>query len=256
MSEALMAADTSWVIALNDDTEVAAGWLSELRAVMLDRPEAWALSSRLVFYDAPDVVHSDGICVDTAGRPADLHGGQPVSELASQPFPIFGASAGAAAYRREVFAELGGFPADFFAYYEDVDLAWRARRRDLVSLCVPSAVVRHHVAATSGPRSGLKARLGARNYLWLIARNMTREDLSTARWQIVGYELAYVLASGRRIFAATAGAAQGVAGWRTHRSAAASFRVGDGVLGLEAHRGLRLAFLARYRRLRTRRGRG
>lgn len=40
---------------------------------------------------------------------------------------VFGPSAGAALYRRKMLEEVGLFDEDFFAYMEDVDLAFRGQ---------------------------------------------------------------------------------------------------------------------------------
>jgi len=44
--------------------------------------------------------------------------------------------------RREMVDDIGAFDDDFFMYYEDTDLAWRARLRDWKILYAPSALVR------------------------------------------------------------------------------------------------------------------
>lgn len=46
-------------------------------------------------------------------------------------------------FRREIFAEVGGFDESYFLYYEDVDLCRRLRRRGLDVRMVPSVDVIH-----------------------------------------------------------------------------------------------------------------
>ena len=54
-----------------------------------------------------------------------------------------------------VFLDAGGFDADYFAYFEDVDLGWRLWvMGERVALC-PAAVAYHH-------HNGTSARFGAR----------------------------------------------------------------------------------------------
>lgn len=45
--------------------------------------------------------------------------------------------------RREMVADVGAFDDDFFMYYEDTDLAWRARLGGWKVLYAPGAIVRH-----------------------------------------------------------------------------------------------------------------
>ncbi|MHC5079181.1 MAG: glycosyltransferase family 2 protein [Planctomycetota bacterium] len=63
------------------------------------------------------------------------------------PRPIFGPSAAVALWRRRTLEDVrvGNefLDRDFFLYYEDVDLAWRASRRGWDSLHVPEAIAWH-----------------------------------------------------------------------------------------------------------------
>ena len=93
-----------------------------------------------------------------------------IADLPAEPIPVFGPSAGAAAYRRDLLLELEGFDPAYFAYLEDADLAWRARMRGARAVWVPRARVRHRVSATAGRASPFQRRLLARNrwrFLWV-----------------------------------------------------------------------------------------
>ena len=70
--------------------------------------------------------------------------GQPAPPLDAPAHEVASVSGVAFAVRREVWDELGGFDAQYFAYCEDVDLslrAWQAGYRVVVD---PGAVVWHH----------------------------------------------------------------------------------------------------------------
>ena len=59
--------------------------------------------------------------------------------------------------------QVGGFDDTFFAFFEDVDVAWRARAHGWRTLYAPEAVVYHHHSAT--------ARHGSPAKLYLVGRN-------------------------------------------------------------------------------------
>jgi hypothetical protein len=67
--------------------------------------------------------------------------------------------------------QIGLFDADFFAYLEDVDLAWRAQAAGWRALYIPSARVIHHHSGTAIEGSPFKSRLLGRNKVWLVAKN-------------------------------------------------------------------------------------
>lgn len=83
---------------------------------------------------------------------------------------IFGPCAAAAAYRRELLDETGGFDEWLVSYLEDVDLAWRANLLGYHCRYVPEARIRHRISATAGQvRSSYWC---GRNFLLVLARDV------------------------------------------------------------------------------------
>jgi GT2 family glycosyltransferase len=181
-----------YVATLNNDAVPDPGWLAALvgAAAATDaRVGMWA--SRMVLAGRPGVLDSCGIAVDRVGIAWDLLGGQPTGSDRSLVEP-FGPCAGAALYRRAMLAEVGLFDDHFFAYLEDVDLAWRARRRGWRCRYVPAASVTHRHSATGGEGSWQKRYLLGRNKVWLLAKNYP--TVGMWRWLplVVLYDLAAV----------------------------------------------------------------
>ncbi|MEZ4582142.1 MAG: hypothetical protein R3A10_10995 [Caldilineaceae bacterium] len=92
-------------------------------------------------------------------------------------------------YARAMLDEIGGFGATFFAYLEDVDLAWRARLAGWRCLYQPQARVLHAHSATSGEGSPFKSYLLGRNKVWLLAKNYPQPWLTLYLPVIVVYDL-------------------------------------------------------------------
>ncbi len=68
----------------------------------------------------------------------------------TKPCRIFSACGGAALYRKSILDEIGVFDELFFAYYEDVDLSWRANSYGYKNVYCPTAKCRHICGATTG----------------------------------------------------------------------------------------------------------
>jgi GT2 family glycosyltransferase len=92
--------------------------------------------------------------------------------------------------RASVLADVGAFDERFFAYYEDVDLCWRARLRGWRVAYAPGAVARHVHRATTSRWSGRFVYYTERNrlmMLWKLApferatRELARAMAVTAR---------------------------------------------------------------------------
>jgi GT2 family glycosyltransferase len=177
------AATHEFVELLNDDTEVTPGW-AEAALAALAKPRVGAV--------APLVLTSDGQCtslpeVDSAGDRYFVGGiagkrghGRPLGPEHLRPGPVFGASASSAFYRREAFLAVGGFPASFGAYFEDVDLSFRLHRAGWQIVYEPASRVWHRVSSSYGPpRRDLLARQ-SRNEERVFWRNLPRGTLLRA----------------------------------------------------------------------------
>lgn len=170
-NQAIQATESEFVVTLNNDTEVAPEWLAELVKAADAQPTVGACASRMLFAHSPAVINSAGIALDRVGIAWDWRGGELDNPAEREPVDVFGACAGAALYRRSMLNEIGLFDGDFFAYLEDVDLAWRAQWAGWRALSVPTARVLHCHSGTGVEGSPFKNRLLGRNKVWLIAKN-------------------------------------------------------------------------------------
>ena len=170
-NQAFRSARGDYVATLNNDAWAEPNWLEELTRAMESDPHIGMCASKMLFADRPQIINSTGINLDWAGIAWDRRGGEVDTGQETEPVEVFGPCAGAALYRRAMLEELGGFDEDFFAYLEDVDLAWRARLAGWRCLYVPGAVVYHHHSATVGEGSYFKDYLLGRNKIWLVVKN-------------------------------------------------------------------------------------
>lgn len=185
------------VVTLNNDTVPAPGWLSALVAPFATNARLGATMSTMLFAHAPDRIASAGLRVARSGVAIDDLLGYRFTARRTAPRRIFGPSAGAAAYRRALFDDVGHFDESFFMYLEDVDLAWRARLRGWESLHVPLATVSHVYSASAGQGSALKSFHLARNHVWTLRKNyppalarrfapeIARYELGALAWAVV-----------------------------------------------------------------------
>jgi GT2 family glycosyltransferase len=209
INQGIEASDSRYVATLNNDTEVSPGWLAALVEAAESAGKAGMCASKMVFADRPDVINSTGICVDRVGIAWDRRGGEADDGDGGHPdgsgwLEVFGPCAGAALYRRAMLDEVGPFDPDFFAYLEDVDLAWRARRAGWRCLYVPAARVLHRHSATGREGSPFKSYHLGRNKVWLVAKNYPFGRLWYYVPLVVLYDLAavvYALAARRDIHA-------------------------------------------------------
>lgn len=239
MVAGLAAARGEWVLTLNNDATIDPHAATALLDAGLSDPSVGAVAAQMRFAHAPGILNSAGIGVDKLGVAYDLHVGEPVEQAPSERVEVFGASAGGALYRRAMLDAIGGFEPSFFAFLEDVDVAWRARAAGWSALHEPAAIIWHHHSATAGHGSPFKHRLVGRNRVRLLARNADAALLRRWGWAMLLYDVAYVVlvAARERSLVPLQGRVQGLRYWRRDRPPG-SARV---AVTLDRPRGLRAA---------------
>lgn len=118
------------------------------------------------------LVNNTGLFLRSDGYAGDHGLESPDDGRFDQPRETFGTSGTAMVSRAEVLDRVGLFPEPFFAYYEDADWSWRARRQGLRLVYRPASSVSHRRSVTSVATLGARVRvLGERNRLLTLVRN-------------------------------------------------------------------------------------
>jgi GT2 family glycosyltransferase len=168
-------------ILLNNDTESAESWLSEIAAAFTRHPQAGIVASKMLLFDQRDIFHNAGDVFYEDGTPGNRGVWQKdVGQYGEE--QVFSACGGAAAYRAELLQAIGWLDDDFFFSCEDVDLAWRAQLRGWEVWYAPQAAVFHQLSATGG---GVTASFhDGRNQIYLLVK-----DLPLGVWRVHGWKI-------------------------------------------------------------------
>lgn len=179
-----------YIILLNNDTKVDAYWLEELHKALVENPEVGFCASKVLFMDKPKVINSAGDLYQKNGRARNIGLGETDAGQFEEPTTVFGTSGVAAMYRRELFEDVGLFDEDFFAFYEDVDLSFRAQLLGYCCLYVPTAVIYHVGGVTiGGDRSPRGAFFGQRNLINVLVKDMPGKLLIKYAPSILWYQV-------------------------------------------------------------------
>lgn len=183
------------VALLNNDAIADPRWVEHLVDEMMRDERVGMVASKFVTIDGSRL-DSTGECYSIWGLPfprgrdeEDLDAYDTLTEL-------FGASGGSTLYRADMLRDVGLFDEDFFAYFEDVDLSWRARLRGWRVLLAPAAVAYHRIGATSGRIPGFTTYQTLKNLFWVVAKNVPRRYLATV---VPRLALAYTLTFWRAV---------------------------------------------------------
>ncbi|MGH9552268.1 MAG: glycosyltransferase family 2 protein [Terriglobales bacterium] len=193
-----------FVALLNNDTIVDEGWMAELVNALHTHPEIGSAGCKMLAYDDRTVLDGAGDGYRRGGLPGRIgHRERDTGRFDVERY-ILGACGGAALYRKSVFAEVGLFDEDYFAYLEDVDFGLRAQSAGFKCLYVPSAIVYHLGCGTTGSGySSLVVRLSAQNNWNTIVKNIHSSLFwkflpEILYWQF--YYLAVVVARGGQLW--------------------------------------------------------
>jgi len=161
------------VVFLNNDVEVDRGWLREIRSLIERSPKLAACGSKILLYEHRDLINHAGGKLVPIGGGLDIGLMSSEKEKNSEPRPVGCVSGASMIVRRDAFLKLGGFDADFFAYFEDADFCWRAWLSGYQVLFMPSSRVYHKLSATMGPfLTPQRLFLGERNRLQTMLKNL------------------------------------------------------------------------------------
>jgi GT2 family glycosyltransferase len=182
-----------YVLCLNQDAFLEPTYIEELVKFCDSHPRVASCSGMLLRFDSAadegtNVIDSLGLAMRRTHRVFNIAEGVASDHGHRAPTEVFGVPATAALYRRSSLEAVAlrrqgqaeYFDDDFFAYKEDVDLAWRLRLADLSSYLVPAAVAYHVRAVRRGrkmyqrsDRRPLVKQLAYRNHFLANLANQT-----------------------------------------------------------------------------------
>ena len=155
----------------NNDAIADKHWLENLVTTMESKDDLGIVSGKQL--------HSDGKYFDSTGDEYTIWG---------MPFPrgrnildegqydkseyIFSAPAAATLFRTKMLEDIGIFDEKFFAYYEDVDISFRAQLAGWKIKYQPEAVIYHAISATSSKLGGFTRYHATKNFFMTYTKNM------------------------------------------------------------------------------------
>jgi GT2 family glycosyltransferase len=149
----IAANESPFLLVLNPDTRLEPDFLEKLLPAF-DDPAVGIACGKLLRFDGR-TIDSAGQQLGRSRQPIDRGYGRADHGQFDRDEEVFGACGAAALYRRsmlEAIADEGGafFDEGFFAFYEDLDLAWRARKLGWKAVYRHRAVAYHARGGTAG----------------------------------------------------------------------------------------------------------
>lgn len=178
-NKAIEQIDSEYVVLLNSDVEVPEGWLEPLLTYMDTHPTIGAVQPKIHSWHKRNYFEHAGAAggyLNILGYPycrgrrfgkTEEDRGQYDAILDN----IEWTSGACMCVRTNIYKELGGLDAAFFAHMEEIDLCWRMRNKGWKLACVTDSIVYHLGGGSLHYDNPRKTYLNFRNNLLMIYKN-------------------------------------------------------------------------------------
>ncbi len=178
-NQAIEKTDAKWIVLLNQDVEVSAGWLNSLLKFAEQHPNLAACQPKILDLNRRthfEYAGAGGGFLDKYGYPF-CRGRifDTIEEDIAQydnAIEIAWASGACLLIKKDAYINAGGLDAEFFAHMEEIDLCWRIKNMGMEVWYCPDSTV-YHLGGGSLPQGNpKKTYLNFRNSLLMLYKNL------------------------------------------------------------------------------------
>jgi hypothetical protein len=162
-----------FLVFLNPDTAVSAGWLENLLSPLIDDPTIGMTTSKILLLRDPKRINACGNTMHLTGLTLCRGVGASAHEY-NDMVEVNAVSGAAFAIRASLFKAVGEFDELMFMYMDDTDLSLRVRLAGYKCMFVPTSIVYHDYALRFGP-----------NKTYYQERNRYIMLLKTLHWRTI-----------------------------------------------------------------------
>ncbi len=199
--------DSDYILVLNQDIILEPDYLEKIIDFLEVNPLVASAAGKVMVWDFAEgkkskIIDSWGLVIDKKRKVVDWQQGKKDYHLENK--EVFGLSGAATIFRRrnlENIKELKDnsyqyFDEDFFAYKEDIDLAWRLRLNGWESYLITSTKAYHHRTVNLKEDRKLRGainKLSYRNHLMLLYKNSFLRNFMKDFFLVIWYELQKII---------------------------------------------------------------
>ncbi len=178
-NQAIAQTNAKWIVLLNQDVEVSAGWLTSLlsfadqhQGLAACQPKIMSLNRQTHF----EYAGAAGGFIDKYGYPfcrgRIFDTIEEDKDQYNNAIEIAWASGACLMVKRDAYTNAGGLDAEFFAHMEEIDLCWRIKNMGMEVWYVPGSKVFHLGGGSLPQGNPKKTYLNFRNSLMMLYKNL------------------------------------------------------------------------------------
>ncbi|MCW1949043.1 MAG: glycosyltransferase family 2 protein [Candidatus Shapirobacteria bacterium] len=187
INQGIQQSQYKYIVLINNDLTLEENWFKLiLKSITENKNPKIASYFGTILNKDGTKYESQGLKFFPSGKCLNISNNQPFSKSSLKPCPVKGGEregffiwAGSGAlivYQKEILQKIGNFDPDFFAYLEDVDVAFRLNQFGYQTLYIPQAVSYHLGGGTSNSINNLRYRMDVRNWFYLIIKNYSAKE--------------------------------------------------------------------------------
>lgn len=143
--------ESRYILLLNNDTIVSHYFLNELVKIINRDESIGIVGPTIYYYDKPEIVQSAGGLINIwTGRRRVIGQGKHEKELNNEVKEVDYIMGAALLIKTKTIDKIGLLDKDYFAYTEDVDWCYRAKKNGYKIYHVPNSKVYHKESASTG----------------------------------------------------------------------------------------------------------
>lgn len=172
VNKGIRAAKAPYILLVNNDTYAETTFVKEMFRGIRRHKNCFSCQAKMMQKAHPNLIDDAGDFYSALGWAFAQGKGEPEEKYKKEK-QIFSSCAGAAIYRKSILDKIGLFDEKHFAYLEDLDLGYRAKRFGYENWFLPEARIYHVGSGTTGSQyNKFKVRHSARNNVYVIYKNM------------------------------------------------------------------------------------
>lgn len=159
-----------YVLLLNNDTIISENSISILKNEMEKHEDLGIISSRVMYYDFPDKINSDGGHINWMKGIAIIENKRSIYKEKKEKFKYTEFVTGCCMLiKKEVIETIGYLPEEYFMYYEDVDYCVKVQRNNFkIGVCYDSVIYHKESASSGGNDNPFAIKWNTRNRMIFI----------------------------------------------------------------------------------------
>jgi GT2 family glycosyltransferase len=191
-----------YILFLNNDTKVEPNFLNSLVSELENDSMAAVVQSKILLMNNPKLLDSIGSFLTWSGFLTHFGYRQKDRKNLNNKREIFSAMGACMLFKKEVLNKIGLFDKDFFAYFEETDLCWRAWLAGYKILYIPKSVIYHQKGATAlrlansfviyhsfkNRICSLIKNLEAKNLVWILSIHLVFCNLVILKYLLIKSE--------------------------------------------------------------------